>query len=1017
MSLSDLASLDPTGTLSAATSAIKLVGKIAQVAPALKNAGNGKSQAGGPNPLQRSTTAPGGTIAPIRKDPERERRAYETVNFVLREFGSRLCAAGLVNEHALTKALVAASQHVDVKLFSGEANRLFASLAPKLADPLLVNSIFTAIYFIGVVVTELTRSLPNYKDTHTHLGPKLVQQLFRTAIGEDAFRENLGANLDAYETLATTAGLLRPTDPDYSTFPGFPAFSASRYSGRSLNETWSNKFAFEKLCKHFQRVGFPQPTKDVQAEIGIIGDWRFLMSDTNTQAFNIDKADKHIGENFGRVIYWLVCSADRLPPGQAIIVYYDQHIELIRWIGARLGYRILQPAVDLDLTGPHTKLDGRLKSIVNSWLVLVFSESARAAKQAASEKWNEERAAAARKLAQAAPGPVKAANSPVGNSVPSQPASAGPPATSSQPTAIDRRVSMVPTLNQPLRGIEIQSVEVDLNRINQWFNTQLKPQCQVFIKMPPSNARARELEAKRLADLTEQEIFIKLNALPIPDGHSAQVQREAMIEQARKMLATVDAFAQTAEHSGSSDKIPISPMSIGSISPVSQSADLRSPFIGSAQTTPLTSPPPYSPGSVTLAAAAPSTTKIRRKAPPPPRKPTAKALYDFTPEEGDDEELTFREGDELEIVEKTAELEEEGWCKAKIKGTTKIGLAPLEYLEIAPVPTAVSLKPSTSNASSAVGPTKVQPSPNGQSYFPPTSPLAANATQHTAASVPVSQSQTAEPAASQHPPKSDTPQGPIEVKNKLSAGGKAGLAIAGVGTAAGVAALIQSQRGDDTVRSQTQTTQSQQQPAHCPQDQTNNTDQDARRDTDHQPQDGTQNDQTGLDQSVISPENTTTYTTDTTTTSDLYYDTSSGPFTDLSALDGGFQPDPALSGPNPMADLATVDPYFAAQNPDLVAAPDSDSVLATQEPALSPFAAFATPTVDPGYVGVEGPVSPFAGVAGDNAPVLLTDDVVVVEPEYVSEDLGGLGEAVAVEEVAVEYDAGDGDDDGGFDFE
>ena len=72
----------------------------------------------------------------------------------------------------------------------------------------------------------------------------------------------------------------------------------------------------------------------------------------------------------------------------------------------------------------------------------------------------------------------------------------------------------------------------------------------------------------------------------------------------------------------------------------------------------------------------------RRRAPPPPRKfPLAKALYDFGPEEEGGEELLFHEGDELEIVEKSEELEADGWCKARIKGTTHVGLAPLEYLE------------------------------------------------------------------------------------------------------------------------------------------------------------------------------------------------------------------------------------------------------------------------------------------------------------------------------------------------
>lgn len=231
MSLSDLY---PTGVFSAAGAAVSLIEAVLRTVPAVKNAsGSARKHAStasnqGSAPLHGSQPT---TDAPVGGAAERERRAYETVNFVLREFGNRLCAAGLVDEHALTKALTAATQHIEVNLFSGEANRLFASLAPKLADPILVNSVFTSIYFIGALTAELSRSLPNYKETYAPLGPRFVQQLFRSAIGEDAFRENLTANLDACKTLATTVGLLCPSDTGYSSFPGItlprPAVSNS----------------------------------------------------------------------------------------------------------------------------------------------------------------------------------------------------------------------------------------------------------------------------------------------------------------------------------------------------------------------------------------------------------------------------------------------------------------------------------------------------------------------------------------------------------------------------------------------------------------------------------------------------------------------------------------------------------------------------------------------------------------------------------------------------------------------
>ena len=217
-----ITNLDPTGTLSAAGAAVNLVGAALRTVPAIQNAANAvRSQSGsnkGPEILHRAQTS--SEVPALDVDSSREKRAYETVNFVLRELGSRVCAAGLVNEHALEKALTAATQHVEINLFSGETNRLFASLAPKLSDPILVNAVFTSIYLIGALTAELARSLPNYKESYPPLGPWIVQQLFRTAIGEDAFRENLTANLDAYKTVASTAGLLRPTDIGYSSFPG-----------------------------------------------------------------------------------------------------------------------------------------------------------------------------------------------------------------------------------------------------------------------------------------------------------------------------------------------------------------------------------------------------------------------------------------------------------------------------------------------------------------------------------------------------------------------------------------------------------------------------------------------------------------------------------------------------------------------------------------------------------------------------------------------------------------------------
>ena len=248
--MDQVSAIDPTGVLSSATAAVKLVGTVLQVAPHVKNAVDqvraGASAGAGEQDVTGASTSalPGGprSLAEARIDPERERRAYETVNYVLRTMGTRILEAGLVNTDALAEALTAATSHIEVKLFSLETNRLFQSLAHKLNDVTLVNSVFTSIYFLGFLTAEISSSLPNYKTSYIPLGPRIVQQIFKVAIGEGAFRENLSANLDAYQTLSTTAGLLRPTDIGYSIFPGKFFFQIRLLSLKSKTRKTSRHF-------------------------------------------------------------------------------------------------------------------------------------------------------------------------------------------------------------------------------------------------------------------------------------------------------------------------------------------------------------------------------------------------------------------------------------------------------------------------------------------------------------------------------------------------------------------------------------------------------------------------------------------------------------------------------------------------------------------------------------------------------------------------------------------------------
>lgn len=149
-----------------------------------------------------------------------EIRAFETINDVFSMIGSRILEARMVDMVALTKALTTATALIETKLFSIDTKRVFRGLAQKLNDVTLVNNLFVSIYLVGFLCSELSSSLPNYKRGYPALGPLLIQQMVRVAVGEEAFRENLTANLIAHQTIASFAGLLLPTDISYSIFPG-----------------------------------------------------------------------------------------------------------------------------------------------------------------------------------------------------------------------------------------------------------------------------------------------------------------------------------------------------------------------------------------------------------------------------------------------------------------------------------------------------------------------------------------------------------------------------------------------------------------------------------------------------------------------------------------------------------------------------------------------------------------------------------------------------------------------------
>ena len=212
---------ETVSAINTATAAVKLVGAVLNTAgPHAKSAINRSQSQDADVTGASARVLPGaGSIAVA---PERETRAYETVNYVLRTMGTRILEAGLVNTAALARALTVATSHIEMRLFSVETNRLFQSLGSKLHDAALVNAVFTCIYFLGFLLAEIRSSVPGYTNNKHFipLGERIIQQIFKVAVGEESFQENREANVEAYRMLASTAGLLRPTDLDYHIFPG-----------------------------------------------------------------------------------------------------------------------------------------------------------------------------------------------------------------------------------------------------------------------------------------------------------------------------------------------------------------------------------------------------------------------------------------------------------------------------------------------------------------------------------------------------------------------------------------------------------------------------------------------------------------------------------------------------------------------------------------------------------------------------------------------------------------------------
>ena len=822
----------------------------------------------------------------------------------------------------------------------------------------------------------------------------------------------------------------------------------------------NHKSIFDKLVKHFDKNGFPQPSAQKQGEVGLISDWGFLAGDSPSRYYDVERADKNIGQTFGSVLHWLICSADRLQPGQAVIAYYLQHIELIKWIGQRMGYSILYCGTDFNMAGAHSKLDSSCRAVFNTWVILMPSESARVTRRTASANWMQTHKVDRGQISplgvpQPQPQQQQQQRYPVeiyqnaGNApivvpvVQSQTSTIQAPAPQApQIQNLPSQAVQFPSPNQtplPQSGTEAVSqsmprslapgvtspppktIDEKLDDIGRDIREVLIPKSEKLISAPPADPNIRLFEYRRLTQHIEKNIIIWLDGYPIPEDHPARIKKKALIIEAQQLLQSLD-IANRPPSGVSTPSIASTPSvaspSIGAgVTPAvtTPSAITASPIENSSISTAATSPPlspshqlrsvslnslpPYSPTtpsstsiheSTSNPAAYPFPAKktARRKAPPPPKKfISAKAMYDFVPEDDNDEELAIKEGDVIEIIEKTAALEEEGWCRARVKGQKKLGLVPLEYLELEEKPPNLQ---SSSHGPPSVTPIGAAVQPIGAAVHPVQQELHGSDTQTQYGTVsadhvaPISStihgpvSHPSYPPSYPSPPPSHYPSNAHfyttnnEVHHHIGKTGKkieaAGLGVAAAGAAAGIASYVhetQSQTSSTqppasdaaaaasaqqppvtenvTVNQQYDPTQNTYDTTNLTQNNYDTTNNLTQNNSNYDTTNLTQNNNNNYDTTNLTQNNNNNYDTTNLTQNNNNYDTTNN-LTQNNSINNNdttnlaqqnittpidisaYSSSPFL--PDPLTAVGAIDPYFAVPNPALVTGPDLNSASA-----------------------------------------------------------------------------------------
>ena len=390
---------------------------------------------------------------------------------------------------------------------------------------------------------------------------------------------------------------------------GFPSFTSSLYSDQSWKDSSRNRTALDKIEKHIEHFGFPQPK--VGLGFGSIKTWRFLTgNDPFSRKLETQKADKIIGENFGQVLHWLICSASTIPSDMAVIVYHSQHISLARYFGDRFGCKILNAAQDLDLSGSHQLLNERATDIFKTWAVIV-SPKAR----------------------------IKRTETELQKTVLSSPQSDNTKAGLKVWKASARR--------------SVASLQVNRNSRSPSMGSIMYKKARSFTIS--SNRSVKSL-ASSLSSLGHESCRTSMDKAT-SDSESLLRRDPVSISDQASVTNTTKPSNHQSTH-GSKTRTPKNQPHLSKLEESIQAKDLKG-----YEHVPISILDPQAETSG-------STSLIGIIA-------TVIALYAFEPEYS--EELGFKKGDILEIIEESKVLEESGWCLARLKRKTQIGLVPLEY--------------------------------------------------------------------------------------------------------------------------------------------------------------------------------------------------------------------------------------------------------------------------------------------------------------------------------------------------